>query len=69
MSVKRSQIQSDVRKTVETVIEEVTQNSNDPITPEQLTEILTKTLSSCLVSSDFIDYVETEFEKKATRKT
>lgn len=59
----------DIRRKVKSVVDGVTESGQEHITPEQLTEILTKSISSCILSHDFIDYVDDEFGRKSRRRT
>ncbi len=59
----------DIQRKVSSAIKSVIKPGQEHITPEQLTEILTKSISSCILSHDFIDYVDNEFGKSSRRRT
>ena len=59
----------DIQRKVKSVVDGVTKSGQEHITPEQLTEILTKSISSCILSRDFIGYVDDELGKKERRRT
>lgn len=61
--------EKDIQRKVKSVVDSVIQSDQERITPEQLTEILTKSISSCMLSRDLIDYVDEGLGKKASRRT
>ena len=58
-----------VESSVKNAVKNVVGDNNEPITAEQLTEILTNAITSVMSSSELIDYVDDEFARKVNRRT
>ena len=54
----------DIKSIVNDSVKSVLTSENEPITESQLTEIITKAISSCLLSSEYIEYLDKELGEK-----
>lgn len=48
----------DIKSIVSNSVKSVLTSENEPITESQLTEIITKAISSCLLSDEFAEYID-----------
>lgn len=58
----------DIQRKVKSVVDNVVEPEQEYVTPDQLTEILTKSISSCILSQDLIDRVDREIAMKIRRR-
>ena len=49
---------------VKSSVKSVSSLNNVPLTEDQLTEVITKSISACLLSHEFIDYVDERLGKR-----
>ena len=48
-------------------VKNVLKSETEPITKEQLNEAITKSISSCLLSMEFLDYIDEQLGKRMER--
>lgn len=53
----------DIKSIVSDSVKSILTSENAPITESQLTEIITKSISSCLLSSEYIEYLDKKLEE------
>ncbi len=56
----------EIQHKVETAVKSVVKSDSDTITPKQLTDVLTKVLSSCLLSTDFSKHIDQQLGRMET---
>ncbi len=54
----------DIAHLVNKALQQVQKSEDEPLTKEHLAEAITKSISSCLLSHEFIDYVDEALAKK-----
>lgn len=54
----------DIAQLVNESLKQVQKSDDGIITDKYLTEVITKSISSCLLSSEFIDYIDETLAKK-----